>query len=448
MSGTGFSIQNNPLLNNKYEIDSSDIRKEQGAAAVNRHIIVNRNPMFLSYFYSNIEKGWDMLLDKECDIDSGFEDIDSINCISTIESGYVKPVIGSYLQSIEDVRLSFDYLIKKFSFDEALIISANGGGGINGDTFVRNDVGGKVCKITNGNAHEEITTQIRMAVAANKIVILLNVNKFVESWTIKEMNVQLILRNISSPDMFGQTICRPTRVYKHLDHVIKKDAFIFLYGDTFVTMAYEYNNLLKQNSSKKTVNPIKFLNDEDAVYIDGVTYTKEKLNDLDKMIRSEVMRLNRTADSFSSLLMRKYPNAFKEIIERGERFFKDMTTCGGSCKIDVVETPSTPSTPHVDKETTPHVVNTPNEKEEKKQLAQIKTFITNLQMERLTSYYIDGLNPGLKYDDLVNSMKENAAKGNKISECERMLSDCFGNNYEEFKIDVESWLENWIETIN
>lgn len=468
MSGTGFSIQNNPLLNNKYEIDSSDIRKEQGAAAVNRHIIVNRNPMFLSYFYSNIEKGWDMLLDKECDIDSGFEDIDSINCISTIESGYVKPVIGSYLQSIEDVRLSFNYLIKKFSFDEALIISANGGGDINGDTFVRNDVGGKVCKITNGNAHEEITTQIRMAVAANKIVILLNVNKFVESWTIKEMNVQLILRNISSPDMFGQTICRPTRVYKHLDHVIKKDAFIFLYGDTFVTMAYEYNNLLKQNSSKKTANPIKFLNDEDAVYMDGITYTRGNLNDLDKIIRSEVMRLNRSADGFSSLLMRKYPNAFKEIIERGERFFKNMTTYGGSSKIDVVDTPNTPATiidcgasetsstssttPDVDTPDVyvPETPNTPNEStqtnknEEKKQLAQIKTFITNLQIEVLTSYCIDDL----KYDNLVNCMKENAAKGNKVAECERMLSECFGDNYGEFKRDVESWLENWIETIN
>jgi hypothetical protein len=29
-----------------------------------------------------------------------------------------------------------------------------------------------------------------------------------------------------------------------------------------------------------------------------------------------------------------------------------------------------------------------------------------------------------------------------------MLSECFGDNYEEFKRDVESWLENWIETIN
>ena len=446
MSGTGFNIQYNPLLNNKYEIDPEDIRKEQGDAVVNRHIIVNRNPMFLPYFYSNIEKGWDMLMDDECDIDSGVEDVDSINCISTIKSGLIKPVIVSYLQNVYYVEKSFDYLIKKFSFEEALIISANGGGGIKGDKFVRNDVNGKVCKITNKNAHSEITTQIKKAVAENKMVILLNVNKFVESWTIKEMNVELILRNMKSPDMFGQTICRPTRVYKHLDHVIKKDAFVFLYGDTFVTMAYEYNNLLKQNSIKKNTKPINFLYDGDAVYMNGVTYTKGNLNDLDKLIRSEVMRLNRTADSFSSLLMRKYPNAFKEIIERGERFFKDMTTCGGSCNIDVVETPSTPSTPPVGEPETPSTQT--NKKEEKKQLAQIKTFITNLQMERLTSYYIDGLKPGLKYDDLVNSMKENAAKGNKISECERMLSDCFGNNYEEFKIDVESWLENWIETIN
>ena len=456
MSGTGFSIQNNPLLNNKYEIDPADIRKEQGAAAVNRHIIVNRNPMFLPYFYSNIEKGWDMLLNDECDIDSGFEDIDSINCISTIESGLVKPVIGAYLQSIEYVRLSFDYLIKKLSFDKALIISANGGGGINGDTFVRNDEGGKVCKISDKNAHSEITTQIRMAVAANKMVILLNVNKFVESWTIKEMNVQLILRNISSPDMFGQTICRPTRVYKHLDHVIKKDAFIFLYGDTFVTMAYEYNNLLKQNSSKKTANPIKFLNDEDAVYMNGITYTRGNLNDLDKIIRSEVMRLNRSADGFSSLLMKKYPNAFKEIMERGERFFKDTATYGGRATINVIETPDTPNgerpdisdvptdTPNGEKSDASDTPIEKNKNEEKKQLAQIKTFITNLQIEGLTSYCIDCL----KYDNLVNCMKENAAKGNKVTECERMLSECFGDNYEEFKRDVECWLENWIETIN
>ena len=456
MSGTGFSIQNNPLLNNKYEIDPLDIRKEQGAAAVNRHIIVNRNPMFLPYFYSNIEKGWDMLLNNECDIDSGFEDIDSINCISTIESGLVKPVIGAYLQSIEYVRLSFDYLIKKLSFDKALIISANGGGGINGDTFVRNDEGGKVCKISDKNAHSEITTQIRMAVAANKMVILLNVNKFVESWTIKEMNVQLILRNISSPDMFGQTICRPTRVYKHLDHVIKKDAFIFLYVDTFVTMAYEYNNLLKQNSSKKTANPIKFLNDEDAVYMNGITYTRGNLNDLDKIIRSEVMRLNRSADGFSSLLMKKYPNAFKEIMERGERFFKDTATYGGRATINVIETPDTPNgerpdisdvptdTPNGEKSDASDTPIEKNKNEEKKQLAQIKTFITNLQIEGLTSYFIDDL----KYDNLVNCMKENAAKGNKVTECERMLSECFGDNYEEFKRDVECWLENWIETIN
>jgi hypothetical protein len=458
MSGTGFSIQNNPLLNNKYEIDPADIRKEQGAAAVNRHIIVNRNPMFLPYFYSNIEKGWDMLLNDKCNIDSGVEDVDSINCISTIKSGLVKPVIVSYLQNVYYVEKSFDYLIKKFSFEEALIISANGGGGIKGDKFVRNDVNGKVCKITDKNAHSEITTQIRKAVAKNKMVILLNVNKFVESWTIKEMNVELILRNMSSPDMFGQTICRPTRVYKHLDHVIKKDAFIFLYGDTFVTMAYEYNNLLKQNSSKKTTNPIKFMNDEDTVYMDGnvFNYKSGNLNDLDKIIRSEVMRLNRSADGFSSLLMKKYPNAFKEIMERGERFFKDTATYGGRATINVVETPDTPNGERPDISDAP--TDTPNGKksdasdtpieknknEEKKQLAQIKTFITNLQIEGVTSYFKDGL----KYDNLVNSMKENAAKGNKVTECERMLSECFGDNYEEFKRDVESWLENWIETIN
>jgi hypothetical protein len=275
------------------------------------------------------------------------------------------------------------------------------------------------------------------------------------------MNVQLILRNIKSPDTFGQAICRPSRIYVHEKYVIKTDAFIFLYGDTFVTMSYEYNNLLKQNSIKKTTKPIKFLCDGDVVYMDGVTYTHGNLNELDKLIRCEVMRLNRTADGFSSLLMRKYPNAFKEIIERGDKFFKNTVTYGGSSIIKAVDTqnipptqngdvPVTQSTPPTQNGDVPVTQSTQNEiaqinkNEEKKQLAQIKTFITNLQIEVITSYYMDSL----KYDNLVNCMKENAAKDNKVTECERMLSECFGDNYEEFKRDVESWLENWIETIN
>ena len=170
MSGTGFSINDKFLVNKKYEIDICDVLKAQGDAAVRRHMIVCENNNFLPYFYSNIKNGWDMLLDEECYIVNGLEDVDSIHCISTIKYGYVKPVIGAYLRSKKDVRRSFDYLNGKYSFEDVLIISANGGGG-KGDKFVRNDVGGKVCEIK--NAYSEIKTRIRNAVDENKMVILL-----------------------------------------------------------------------------------------------------------------------------------------------------------------------------------------------------------------------------------------------------------------------------------
>ena len=139
MSGTGFSINDKFLVNKKYEIDICDVLKAQGDAAVRRHMIVCENNNFLPYFYSNIKNGWDMLLDEECYIVNGLEDVDSIHCISTIKYGYVKPVIGAYLRSKKDVRRSFDYLNGKYSFEDVLIISANGGGG-KGDKFVRNDM--------------------------------------------------------------------------------------------------------------------------------------------------------------------------------------------------------------------------------------------------------------------------------------------------------------------
>lgn len=444
MSGTGFSINDKFLVNKKYEIDICDVLKEQGDAAVRRHMIVCENNNFLPYFYSNIQNGWDMLLDEECYIVSGLEDVDSIHCISTIKYGYVNPVIGAYLRSKKDVRRSFDYLNGKYSFEDALIISANGGGG-KGDKFVRNDVGGKVCEIK--NAHSEITTQIRKAVAENKMVILLNVNKFVESWTIKEMNVQLILRNINSPDTFGQSICRSTRTYTHEKHVIKKDAFVFLYGDTFVTMAYKYDNIIRQNSDNKITEPFSFISELDNIYIGGKKYSYQERNliDLRKIIDKRMMQLNISADSFiNNVISGKFPDAVDKIMKMKDVFFNNTTRCASS-KFDVVNGDKQNKDESINKheqgddiakniQVTKKSKNN-DEVEVKKQLKQLKTFLSKLQLEAIMNCHCNEFD----YDKLV---KCRIANGNdKFAEYEVEISKILGDEYVSFKKIIENWLE-------
>lgn len=444
MSGTGFSINDKFLKNKKYEIDICDVLKEQGDAAVRRHMIVCENNNFLPYFYSNIKNGWDMLLDEECNIVNGLEDVDSINCISTIKYGFIKPVIGAYLRSKVDVRRSFDYLNGKYSFDDVLIISANGCGG-KGDKFVRNDVGGKVCEIK--NAHSEITTQIRKAVAENKMVILLNVNKFVESWTIKEMNVQLILRNINSPDTFEQSICRSTRIYTHEKHVIKKDAFVFLYGDTFVTMAYKYDNIIRQNSDKKITEPFSFINELDAVYIGGKKYSYQERNlyDLRKMIDRRMTQLNISADSFiNNVISGKFPDAVDKIMKMKDVFFNNTARCASS-KFDVVNGDKQNKDESLNKheqgddiakniQVTKKSKNS-DEVEVKKQLKQLKTFLSKLQLEAIMNCHCNEFD----YDKLV---KCRIANGNdKFAEYEVEISNILGDEYVSFKKIIENWLE-------
>lgn len=462
MSGTGFNIKDKFLKNKKYEIDICDVLKAQGDAAVRRHMIVCENNNFLPYFYSNIKNGWDMLLDEECNIVNGFEDVDNIHCISTIKYGFIKPVIGAYLRSKKDVRKSFDYLNRKYSFDDVLIISANGGGG-KGDIFVRNDVGGKVCVIK--NAHSEITTQIRKAVAENKMVILLNVNKFVESWTIKEMNVQLILRNINSPDTFGQSICRSTRTYTHENHVVKKDAFVFLYGDTFVTMTYKYDNIIRQNSDKKITEPFSFISELDTVYIGGekYSYQEKNLNDLRKIIDKRMMQLNIGADSLiNNVIANKFPSFIDKLMKHKVVYFKKLATGISNTHIDLFEeevgnqtnvdidndggyiTPSeleeitevgeTNSIKSVNK-------NRKNEDTTQTQIKQLKTFLSKLQLEAIINCPVRSFD----YDTLIKGVEEHlSSKQNKIAEYIKTIEQSFEceSEYISFKNIIENWLED------
>jgi hypothetical protein len=452
MSGTGFSINNKFLVNKKYEIDICDVLKEQGDAAVRRHMIVCENNNFLPYFYSNIKNGWDMLLDEECHIVSGFEDVDSIHCISTIRYGYVKPVIGAYLRSKKDVRKSFDYLNGKYSFDDVLIISANGGES-KGDKFIRNDVGGKICEIK--NAHSEITTQIRKAVAENKMVILLNVNKFVESWTIKEMNVQLILRNINSPDTFGQSICRSTRTYTHEKHVIKKDAFVFLYGDTFVTMAYKYDNIIRQNSDKNITEPFSFMSELDAIYIRGNKYSYQERNllDLRKMIDKRMTQLNIKADSLiNNIIANKFPSFINKLMKNNSVCFKNLTGIISNVRLNITdeEDEQNKQNNNENEQTeTGNVDNVDNNENEQKetddknattQLKQLKTFLSKLQLEAITNCYLGRFD----YDTLVKGVEEHMISGqNNFTEYIKIISHSFEceNDYVLFKNTIENWLE-------
>ena len=467
MSGTGFSIDHKFSKNKKYEIDFCEIQKEQGDAAVRRHFIVCENNMFLPYFYSNIKKGWDILLDEECDVDSNFKDVDSINCISSIKYGLVKPVIVAYLERQSDVRSSFDYLHKKYSFDNVLIISANGCKN-KCDKFVRNDVNGNICEISNENAHTEVTSQVKQAVAENKMVILLNVNKFVESWTISEMNVQLILRNIKSPDTFGQAICRPSRIYVHEKYVIKTDAFIFLYGDTFVTMSYKYDNIIRKNSDKKTTEPFSFISDMDAIYIRGNKYSYQERNllDLRKMIDRRMTQLNIKADSLiNNIIANKFPCFVDKLMKNNNVCFKKLTGIISNVHLDITDEKNDQNNNENEQTETGNVdivdnvdlneneqtetgnvdnnndlIETEDEKNASTQLKQLKTFLSKLQLEAITNCYLGSFD----YDTLVKGVEEHMISDrNNFTEYMKIISNSFEceNDYALFKKIIENWLE-------
>lgn len=475
MSGTGFNINHRFPKNKRFEIDFSDIQKEQGDTAVRSHYIVCENNMFLPYFYKNIDRGWDILLNEECVVNSKFKDVDSINCISSIKYGFVKPVIVAYMESTKDVRRSFDYLHKKYSFDDVLIISANGCKDT-GDEFVRNDYNGNICKISNENAHTEVISQVRQAVAENKMVILLNVNKFVESWTIKEMNVQFMLRNIKSPDTFGQAICRTTRTYTHEKHVIKKDAFIFLFGDTFVTMAYKYDNIIRDNSNsdKKSKEPFVFLSELDTVYMGGKKYSYKERNliDLRKKIDKKMMQLNVSADCLiNNVITNKFPIFVEKLMRHNVIYFKKLTSGTNTISVDLfddgedkksnINTENNNNTEGIQlsfEETTyqteletPEIANVKSSKNKDEnisaQFKQLKTFLSKLQLEAIMNCHLGSFD----YDTLVKGMEEHmTSKQNKIAEYVKTISQSFEceNEYKLFKKFIENWLEEQYCTID
>lgn len=327
-TGTGFSINQKFDRENLYdEITDKLIWESQGDFKVEkRHMLYSTNPNFIDSFYADMVNGWKYLLGGG----SSEYDVDNMNSIYTFKNKIEKPVICAYLKNRETVRESYAILTNEYSYDNAVIISSNGCPGVKGDVYVINTPSGRP-RIINKSIKSEIKREIRKAVAQGKLVILLNVNKFVESWTIPELNVQLYLRNISSADVFWQTIARGMRPNVENGHRIKSEVYVFLYGATFYTIMYKwYNEYLQRTKkiSKKedSVDKAKAMNDvfyNTMVHIDGTAYGEGELKDINDL-RMDLIRIHKEKcyeegiDSFINGIFRElYGNLF------------DNTDCSG-----------------------------------------------------------------------------------------------------------------------
>lgn len=455
MSGTGFNTTKKMNFDKKiYTVKDEEVRKCQGEAAVNRHMIVCRNTGFIPFFEEHIESGWDYILEGKINVNT-FNDVDTINCISTIKSGIEKPVIGAYLSCIDIVKKSFDYLTSKYSYDDALIISANGCSKLGKcDCFVRNDINGNIKKISTRNAYIEVVSEVSKFANNGKMVILLNVDKFVESWTIKEMNVQLLLRNVGSPDTFGQSIARGLRIYMELNNVIKKDAYVFLYGDTFTKMTYElfftkYNYrkyIGKHGKDDAWENAMKdvFIKGN-TIYMDGIVYGYEEnnLNDLRSIILRDAIRCDRSADSLIRTMERTFYDAFSKLYNMNVSIYH-TTKSGGTTKINVVDGEGNSHSGNSGKGSGSSTPNRFRNMSQEELYTNIKTFMYSLYVVRVSKHAFETLESGsFDYDTLVLEADENPFDGqnNYYLEFDKEFCQYFGDEVEHFKDVIMNWIE-------
>ena len=464
MSGTGFNSTRKMDFHNKiYNISEKEIRKAQGIKAVNRHMIVCRNMGFIPFFETHIAEGWNQILNGNIKVDM-FKDVDSINCISTIKSGIEKPVIGAYLSSRDIVRKSFDYLASTYSYDDVLIISANGcnisnDGEKYGDVFVRNGKNNTIVKIK--NSYNEVISEVNKFANQGKMVILLNVDRFVESWTIKEMNVQLILRNVGSPDTFGQAIARGTRTYVEqigdITNVIKKDAYVFLYGDTFTKMVYELffdkYNYRKHFNRHKDMNSAwdEAMNDlfgyGNTIYMDGKIYGYEEnnLTDLRDVILRDSIRCNRSADSLISTMKRTFSDCFSKLYGMNIPIWKMVKPTAVSKKVNTVDGEGNHNNGYGNGQGSGNS-STGNLKNmtEEELFAKIKTFMYTLLAVRIAKYGFVTLDSGaFDYDTLVLEADEDPIEGknNYYLEFDKQFTELFGSEITHFKMGIIDWVE-------
>ena len=294
-TGTGFSIVHNFDRDNLYDYISDKIIWEElkGKRVEKRHMLYSTNPNFIDVFYNDMKSGWKYLLEG-----GNFEyEVDNLDSIYTFKNKIEKPVICAYLKNRKSVKEAFSILNEMYTYDQALLCCANYGAN---DAFAINTPSGRIDKISTGVIKAELKREIRKAVAQGKLVILLNVNKFVESWTIPEMNVQLYLRNISSADVFWQTIARGMRPYCEGNHRIKSEVYVFLYGSTFYDIIYKWYNVRLnrekaihkkdyEKNSHKALNELFF---NTTFHIDGVSYGEGEVKDINDL-RDDIVRIQK-----------------------------------------------------------------------------------------------------------------------------------------------------------
>ena len=294
-TGTGFSITQNFDRKNLYdEISDKKIWEAlKGKRVEKRHMLYSTNPGFIDAFYADMKEGWKYLLEG-----GDFEyEVDNLDSIYTFKNKIEKPVVCAYLKNRKAVKESFGILNEMYTYDQALLCCANYG--VN-DAFAINTPSGRVEKINAEVIKSELKREIRKAVAQGKLVVLLNVNKFVESWTIPEMNVQLYLRNISSADVFWQTIARGMRPYYEGNHRIKSEVYVFLYGSTFYDIVYTWykthlnrEKVIGKNGYTDDRNKaIRDLFFNTSVHIDGVSYGEGEVKDINDL-RDDIVRIHK-----------------------------------------------------------------------------------------------------------------------------------------------------------
>ena len=214
-------------------------------------------------------------------------------------------------------------------------------------------------------------------------------------------------------------------------------------------MCYAYDNIHRNNDGGISNRPLVFVSNNDSIYFNGTRYSYADGNIVDfrDILEINELRLNRSVDSFiGCVLENKFPDAISEIKRRDNKCLKKSSYGGSfSFKSVTMETPNddpanvkTPNDDPANDKTPENNPNEDNASNNKDCLGRLKNFIHLLKMEKDIIF----TDKSFKYNDLVNGTIEHITnKENNIDEYERMLSECFGDEYESFKNIVVSWLK-------
>ena len=259
-------------------------------------------------------------------------------------------------------------------------------------------------------------------------------------------------------DTFGQAIARGTRTYVEqigdITNVIKKDAYVFLYGDTFTKMVYElffdkynyrkdYNRHKDKNSAWDNAMSDLF-GDGNIVYMDGKVYGYEEnnLNDLRDIILRDSVRCNRSADSLISTMKRTFSDCFSKLYNMNISIWNMVRPSPKSRKVNTVDGEGN----HNNGNGRSGSGNYSELKKlsEEELFAKIKTFMYTLLAVRITKHGFETLDSGaFDYNLLVLEADEEPIEGknNYYIEFDRQFSELFGDEITHSKNNIIDWVE-------